>query len=149
MPRVSVRAIVIENDQILLIRYKDSKGYWYVLPGGGIKDGESLEEAFARETYEECGVSLPFGDIVYVRDFISKRHAQSNKPQDFHQIDINVLSSYLSDDFTLKPTLPDENQEGLIWQELRDLDKIRFYPRNAIHSLMNQDWEKVYIGESL
>ncbi|MET1281334.1 NUDIX domain-containing protein [Vibrio navarrensis] len=149
MPRVSVRAIVIENDQILLVRYKDSQGYWYLLPGGGVEDGETLEEAFARETYEECGVSLPFGDIVYVRDFVSKNHDESNKPKDFHQIDINVISSYSSDGFTLKPNLPDENQVGLVWHELCNLDKIRFYPKNAIIHLMNQNWGKVYLGDSL
>ena len=53
---VGVRVILIQGEKILLVRhtYQDA---WY-FPGGGVKRGETLEEAVRREAQEEAGVSL-------------------------------------------------------------------------------------------
>jgi len=51
--RLSVRAIVLNGDNILLMyteRYHD-----YTLPGGGVDSSESLEQALIRELKEETG----------------------------------------------------------------------------------------------
>lgn len=39
-------------------RGKDPNRGLYVLPGGGVKEGETLEEAFQREVMEETGLSV-------------------------------------------------------------------------------------------
>ncbi|MBY6225985.1 NUDIX hydrolase [Ferrimonas balearica] len=51
--RLSVRALIAHGDQVLLLytaRYDD-----YSLPGGGVDDGESLQQALLREVAEETG----------------------------------------------------------------------------------------------
>jgi len=51
--RITARAIVIKNDKILLMytnRYED-----YSLPGGGVDEGESIEQGLIRELNEETG----------------------------------------------------------------------------------------------
>ncbi|MBB1276172.1 MULTISPECIES: NUDIX hydrolase [unclassified Pseudoalteromonas] len=51
--RLTARAIVIKNNKILLMytnRYED-----YSLPGGGVDDGESIEQGLIRELSEETG----------------------------------------------------------------------------------------------
>lgn len=51
--RETTRAIVIKNEKILLLytpRYDD-----YSLPGGGIDNGESIEQGLKRELFEETG----------------------------------------------------------------------------------------------
>jgi 8-oxo-dGTP diphosphatase len=53
---VGVRAMVIEDDKVLLVRMHGST-IWD-LPGGGVKRGEALHEAAVRETYEETGSSV-------------------------------------------------------------------------------------------
>lgn len=53
---VGVRVMLVKDDTILLVKhtYGDS---WY-FPGGGIRKGESLEEAVRREAAEEVGATL-------------------------------------------------------------------------------------------
>ncbi len=50
--RTAVRAIIIEEEKILMVR--SGSGY-YKLPGGGVEEGESLKEALLREVAEETG----------------------------------------------------------------------------------------------
>ncbi|EWS79631.1 DNA mismatch repair protein MutT [Brachybacterium phenoliresistens] len=54
--RVRAVAVVVEDDQVLVIRrVKDARRY-AVLPGGGVEHGESAETACLRELKEETGL---------------------------------------------------------------------------------------------
>ena len=55
-PKVDVRAAVIVDDGILLVKERDD-GRW-ALPGGWADVGESAGEAVARETREEAGIEV-------------------------------------------------------------------------------------------
>ena len=56
-PKTSgAKVIIIHGDEILLI--KTTYGYTYSLPGGGIKNGETPENAAIREAQEEVGIQL-------------------------------------------------------------------------------------------
>lgn len=49
---------VIVQEKILMVRHvHDGRDYW-TLPGGGIEEGETPEEAAAREVLEETGVAV-------------------------------------------------------------------------------------------
>lgn len=53
---LGVRILMLHNGQTLLVRhvYQDA---WF-MPGGGVKRGETLEQAARRESWEECGAQL-------------------------------------------------------------------------------------------
>lgn len=62
--RVSARALIIKNGQILVMhrkRYSRITGEWidyYSIPGGGIEEDELPEVAVARELNEEMGLLI-------------------------------------------------------------------------------------------
>ena len=53
--RVSAKAIIIRKGKLLLLRARDRAGIYYLLPGGGQNNGETLHEALVREFLEEPG----------------------------------------------------------------------------------------------
>jgi 8-oxo-dGTP pyrophosphatase MutT (NUDIX family) len=56
-----VRAVIIENNSLLLVhRIKKDRDY-YVFPGGGVEEGETDKDALVREVMEELGVVVEVG----------------------------------------------------------------------------------------
>lgn len=53
--RVAVRALVVQNDKILVVKEVDSK-QWSI-PGGGVDYGEDLKTGLLREIEEELGIA--------------------------------------------------------------------------------------------
>jgi 8-oxo-dGTP pyrophosphatase MutT (NUDIX family) len=67
--RQNVRAAVIDDDdRILLLRYGDDYGDWWVTPGGGREAGETDEQTLRRELEEEIGlVDFETGPLLWER----------------------------------------------------------------------------------
>ena len=56
--RTRAAGILIKDDSIALMhRIKNGREY-YVIPGGGVEDNESIEEAVIREMKEEVGIDV-------------------------------------------------------------------------------------------
>lgn len=55
-PRVRVSAILRWQGRILLLRHDKGHGEVWLLPGGGVRVGESLIRALRRELWEETGL---------------------------------------------------------------------------------------------
>ena len=65
--RESVRAAVVDDqDRILLLRYGDEYGDWWITPGGGREEGEDDEQTLRRELEEEVGlVEFELGPLLW------------------------------------------------------------------------------------
>lgn len=67
--RISVGALVVEENKILLVNHKrDGRYDFWVAPGGGIQGIESLTEGVAREVREETGLIVDVGKLMYVEE---------------------------------------------------------------------------------
>ncbi len=70
-PRIRVAALLRRGDAALLCRHeKGGQGYW-LLPGGGVEEGETLEQALRRELTEECGLTgIPLDGPIAIAESI-------------------------------------------------------------------------------
>ena len=70
--RISSRGIIIQDDKLLTIfrrKIKDGEvKEYYVIPGGGLEEGETLEENVTRELNEELGIDITIDGFVGMRE---------------------------------------------------------------------------------
>ena len=72
--RIAGGAIVVREDRILLVRYRDQDGGTFlVAPGGGALEHESVSDAAVRETFEETGVRVVPGHALLIEDILTDR----------------------------------------------------------------------------
>ena len=77
--RQAARAIIFDGPKVALIHVRND-GY-YMLPGGGVEDGEGIPAALAREVYEELGCDVVVG--VEVGKIITYLDRWKNKQVDY------------------------------------------------------------------
>ncbi len=96
--RIGTRAI-IEKDRKILFSYL-GKRHQYLLPGGGMEEGETPQANVTREVQEECGLIIepqePFlvidecyGDFMY-RDYYCKAIIKGNAPTHYDEGEIRL-----------------------------------------------------------
>lgn len=74
---VRVSGIITRDDALLLIAHKKKDDVYWLLPGGGVRRGESLIEALRREFREELGIAITIDRPAFMCDSIDplgKRH---------------------------------------------------------------------------
>ena len=62
--RIAVSALIFNEGKVLLAHRRDID--WWNLPGGGMEDGETVDEALRREVYEETGLEVEVVQLVGV-----------------------------------------------------------------------------------
>lgn len=92
-PSIGVGAVLIHEGRVLLIRRgkEPLRGRW-VVPGGTVELGETLEQALVREVLEETGLRVKPREIVAVFDRI---HRDADRV-DYHYVIVDYLCDYVS-----------------------------------------------------
>lgn len=124
--RLSAKALVVKDGRLLLMRARDPWGTYYLLPGGGQKNGETLPDALRRECLEETGVLAEPLRPRYIRDYVGRNHEFARWDKDFHQVEIMFACRYEGKKRTAR--VPDVRQTGAVWMPLERLKNIRLYP---------------------
>lgn len=70
-PRLRVASLIRNGDSILLVRHEKGDDSYWLLPGGGVEWGESLDEALRRELKEEACLEIRVGDLAFVSDTVA------------------------------------------------------------------------------
>jgi 8-oxo-dGTP diphosphatase len=75
-PLIGVGAIIIDRDQVLLVKrgHPPLQGEWSI-PGGVLEVGELLRDAAIREAREETGLNIDTADLLGVFDRVLRDEA--------------------------------------------------------------------------
>jgi len=65
-PQLRVAAIILRQQQILLVEHRKRNQRYWVLPGGRLEGHETLDAALRRELKEELGLEAQVGPLVIV-----------------------------------------------------------------------------------
>jgi len=95
--RNAVRALIIREDRILLLRKEDERGERFALPGGAQDLGETLEQALNRECREEIGTGVQIIDLVHIADYFKAR--STTPPSTRHLVEF-LFTCRVADDYT-------------------------------------------------
>jgi len=126
--RVSVKAVIVRDNQILLIGYdlSDGAGFHYNLPGGGVKLGEGLHEALTREVREEASTEVDVGPLLFVTEYVpahlENKYGLIQSLQLFFHCTLHLGSS------PEQPGSPVDDQAGVYWLPLSELHSAPLLP---------------------
>ena len=117
--RISSRAIIIDNGMLLSMfrrKIKDGKTKeYYVIPGGGINEGEDIVEGLKRELIEELNVEADINDLAFTVETDER-------------IEYFYNCTYKSGDFTLNGEELDRMSESNYYEPtFISLDKLDEY----------------------
>ncbi len=126
--RIRVGVLLFKNDKILLIKHVNPKdGYtWWVPPGGGVQDNETIFDCAKREVFEESGLKVDIEKPIYIRQFIFNEFQQNN-------IDIYLLAKYLEGNETTD-NMHGKGDDDKFIKELKyfskeEIQKINVFPK--------------------
>lgn len=132
--RRTARVLLLDAaDRVLLLRVRrvpddPAAGHEWYTPGGGVEEGESLEQAAARELREETGLLMAPEKLVHVATTSG-------------QVDWGWVSGLVRDDFfLLRIDAHQVDTSGQTALEQRDHDGFRWWPIGELRQTTAQVW---------
>lgn len=145
--RITVRAVIIQNDKILLIK-KDSlsEGIRYTLPGGALESGETLHQAVIRECVEEINTPVEAYDVLHIADFFIPK--LKPEPYTRHQLEVLIQCQVPAGYSPNSGPEPDKHQVGVEWVSVNELVQHTISPNFFAELLINLHTQEhnVYVG---
>jgi len=131
--RVAARAVILRDGAVLLQVCQIAGREVHLLPGGGQEHGETLAEAVVREVREETGLDVTVGPLLWVREFIPRRHGLPHLGDD-HDLQCIFACTPVDAAAALAAAAarPDAAQTAVRWVPLAALAGLTLWPE-AVH----------------
>ena len=137
-PRVRVAGVLEEDGKLLLIEHtKNERSYW-LLPGGGVDWGESLEEAVKREFLEETNLTVKIEEFLFISETLAPDKTK-------HAINLYFKVKRESGELALGD---DSVLSDLKFFTLEEMDKIKIYPNvnGILKKIMKKESYENFLG---
>lgn len=118
--RIRAVAIIIKNEEVLLMFRRNRKKEFYVFPGGGVEDNESIEEGVLREVKEETCLE------VKIEKLLCHHHYIKDSDQYFY------LCSYISGE----PMLGEANEKERMRKSKHQFYQPLWVPLNKLKDML-------------
>ena len=130
--RVRAAVILVRNGKMLLVKHVDpnSADEWWIPPGGGLLPHErSVVDCAVREVFEETGLRVSVGTLIYLRDFIEE-------PAAVHHVELFFLADSFTGELTMDNVAgsgPDEDFiQDLEWLGKEEMDGLVVWPDHLV-----------------
>lgn len=130
--RQAVRAIVVRDGHLLVIHRNKFGQQYYILPGGGVNPGETVDHALLRQLYVETSLSVVNPRLVIVED-----------AGDPYGVQYMYLCQYVSGEPALQPTSHEaeisalgQNLYSPQWLPLHSLASVPFRTESLKQALL-------------
>lgn len=118
-------AIVIKDHDVLLMHRKNHGNEYWVFPGGGVEDGETVEQAVLRELQEETCITTTIKRLLYHHHILGD---QNDSDQYFYLCDFVSGIPKLGNANESKDMENGDNFYEPIWYPITNLQSLLLYP---------------------
>ena len=125
--RNSVRALIVRQNHVLLLRKRGPGGVErYAMPGGGQDAGERLQDTLLRECREEIDTGVEILGLLHVAESFKRCNGKTARHR--QQVEF-VFYCRLPPDYAPRSgRKPDKHQVAVEWVGLQHLDDIDLRP---------------------
>jgi len=137
--RIRTAAVIVVDNKLLMVKHKKKDKEYWLLPGGGVKYGESLSDAIKRELLEELNIKISVGDILFINDSIPSEEER-------HILNIYFECNIEEGEIFLNH---DKRVVDYSFIDLDKIDKILLYPnikRELLVYLLDNIRDNIYLG---
>lgn len=117
-PRVRVGVLLVRDGHVLLVMHRRDEHEYWLLPGGGLDWGESIQECGVRECKEELNLDVEVDDLIAVAESLPP-----NPPR--HVLHLSMRGRIVggTEKLGVEPRLA-----GMQWHALEDWPALVFFP---------------------
>lgn len=118
--QIHVQGVIIQQNQILLVKMNDASGLYFTLPGTTVRQGESLTKSLKRGIHDMLGTEVEAAQMLLISEHIPERKSLTM-----------VFIIHLDSSRIAPPRPTDANQINVVWMPLNALEELPMKPAIA------------------